>query len=136
MFEEGGTLANLHPVLLAGLCVELLLDKCLGAMGLEKFTAYFIVVESELISQEAQGDTNVTGACQQKRVSNKRGYLRSRHVSESCKALTLDEEVHQVATQVLSLEVQSEELVVVSKSQSRANIESVLDPRMCLVCGG
>lgn len=41
----------------------------LGAMRLEKITAYFIVVESELISKEAQSDTNVTVASQRVRLT-------------------------------------------------------------------
>ena len=59
-----GSLADLHPVLLAGLFVEFLFDDTLGAVGIEEFTTYFIVVEPELISQEAQCDTNVAVANQ------------------------------------------------------------------------
>jgi hypothetical protein len=62
--------ADFYSVLFPGLLVELFLDDVLGAMRLEEFTADFIVVESELISKEAQGDTNVTVACQQVLVSD------------------------------------------------------------------
>jgi hypothetical protein len=64
LLKKRCTFANLYSVLFPGLIVELLLDVVLGAMRLEEFTAYFIVVESELISKEAQSDTNVTVACQ------------------------------------------------------------------------
>lgn len=65
LFEKRCTFADLYSVLFAGFLVELLFHDILGAMRFEKFTAYFIVVESELISKEAQSDTNVTVACQQ-----------------------------------------------------------------------
>lgn len=65
LFKKRCTFANLYSVLSAGLFGQLLLDDVLGAMRFEKFTAYFIVVESELISKEAQSDTNVTTPCQQ-----------------------------------------------------------------------
>jgi|SRR5690242_13556321 len=64
LLEQRRTLANFHSILPAGLLVGLLFDDSLGAMRLEEFTACFIVVEGELISQKAQRDTNVTIVCQ------------------------------------------------------------------------
>lgn len=64
LFKMRRSFTDLHPVLLAGFFVELLLDHILGAMRLEEFTTYCIVVEAELISQEAQSDTNITVVCQ------------------------------------------------------------------------
>lgn len=117
LLELRCSLTDLHAVLPAGLLVELLFDDILRPMRFEEFTACFIVVEGELISQKAQCDTNVTVDCQRITAESMRlVYSRSRHVSESSESLTLDEQVHQVTTQVLCLEIQAEESMVITKS--------------------
>ena len=53
LLEMRRSLANFYTILLAGSFVKLFFDDILCAVRLKEFTAYFIVVEAELISQEA-----------------------------------------------------------------------------------
>ena len=62
--EPGCGLAGLHPELVATLSVGFLFDDILCAMRFEEFTACFVVIECELISQKSEGNVNVASACQ------------------------------------------------------------------------
>jgi hypothetical protein len=59
LLETSCSLAELHSELVAALLVGFLFDDILGAMRLEEFTARFVVIECELISQTSEGNVNV-----------------------------------------------------------------------------